>query len=193
VNSSGVLGGLFAGYNWQTGSNIVLGVEGDIEATSLSAKATSFTALPANNAIPAGNATQTDSIPWQGSVRGRLGYAANNALFYITGGLAFGQINTKYTTLPTNTFSLIAGSTSFSGTQAGWTVGGGVEYAFTANWIGRAEYRYTSFGGFKDNIVSAANGAWNGNSAKHQVSENAIRVGIAYKFGAPASAVVAKY
>ena len=190
-NASGVVGGLFAGYNWQTGANIVLGVEGDIEATSLNAKTTTFTTA-AGALIPAGNILASESLPWQGSVRARVGYAAGNALFYVTGGLAVAQINTKYTTLNTNTFELIPGSNSFSSTQAGWTLGGGIEYAFNPSWTLRAEYRYANFGGFKDNITQPG-GAWDGVSAKHQVTENTVRVGIAYKFGAPAAAVVAKY
>ncbi len=144
--------------------------------------------------IPPGNLVASESLPWQGSLRARLGYAAGNALFYVTGGLAVAQINTKYITLPPTPFNIgfAAGANSFSSTQAGWTLGGGVEYAFNANWTARAEYRYTNFGGFTDNIVNAT-GFWNVLGEKHQISENALRVGIAYKFGAPASAVVAKY
>ncbi len=65
---------------------------------------------------------------------------------------------------------------SFNNTLIGWTIGAGVEYAFTNNLIGRAEYRYTDFGsedlasvrGFPDGTLD--------------LSTNDIRLGIAYKF-----------
>jgi outer membrane immunogenic protein len=164
LNGSGVVGGLFAGYNWQM-SNIVLGVEADIEATSIGPKSVAAYS-PAGVLLP-GAYSFSESLPWQGSLRARAGYAAGNALFYVTGGLAFGQINTKYTTIAGGSLGLTpaeAGSASFSSTQAGWTLGAGVEYAFNANWIARAEYRYTRFGGFTDSVAAGVpNAFWAGN------------------------------
>ncbi len=184
LNGSGVVGGLFAGYNWQMSNSIVLGVEGDIEATSISPK--SVAVYNPAGLLAVGAYSYNESLPWQGSLRARAGYAAGNALFYVTGGLALAQINTKYITTG-------VASSSFSGTQAGWTLGAGIEYAFNQNWTLRGEYRYTQFAGSKDNVANAANTFWTGNTFKHSVNENQVRVGIAYKFGAPASAVVAKY
>jgi outer membrane immunogenic protein len=173
--ATGVTGGLFAGFNYQFAGPIVIGIEADIEATSINTNVSTFCAVPGG--CGAGGPFK-ETMPWQGSVRGRLGYAAGPALFYVTGGLAVAQFNTNYGVGP--------GSTSFSGTNAGWTVGGGIEYAFNANWTARVEYRYSQFN-FTDTPAAV------GVSVKHQPSENAVRVGIAYKFGAPASAVVAKY
>ena len=188
LNGSGVLGGLFAGYNWQTGSNIVLGLEGDLEATSIAAKK-SFAYTYGTTAVVIGTAPAKESIPYQGSIRARLGYAAGNVLFYATGGLAFAQFNTKYID--------VLSPSSFSSVKGGWTLGAGVEYAFNNNWTARAEYRYTQFQNFTDNVNTGNTGNpgnfWSGTSVKHSVNESAVRVGIAYKFGAPASAVVAKY
>jgi outer membrane immunogenic protein len=161
-NNAGVVGGGFAGYNWQLSNSIVIGAEADIEGTSI----TSNTVAP----------TISESLPWQGSLRGRLGYAMNNALFYATGGLAFGQIDTRYPGF------------NFSGTQPGWTLGGGIEYAFNNNWFARAEYRYTSFSGFTDTAVVPPTV-----SVKHAPNENAVRFGVGYKFGGPSGSVVAKY
>jgi outer membrane immunogenic protein len=195
-NSAGVLGGLFAGYNWQTNANLVFGVEGDIEATKLKSQASSFTLIAGGVAVPPGNGTANESLPWQGSLRARLGYAAGPALFYLTGGLAVAQINTQYTTLAGNIFANPPGSSSFSSTRVGWTLGAGLEYAFASNWTARAEYRYTDYGNFSDTIVTnaaLANGQWDLTTARHSVNESVVRVGVAYKFGAPVSAVVAKY
>ena len=92
---SGFAGGVQAGYNWQQGGPWVFGVEGDIEATG------------ADDTF----APWKFANPWFGTVRGRVGYALGNVLFYGTGGLAFGELRAT-------TFGL-----SESHTNAGWTAG----------------------------------------------------------------------
>jgi len=90
--------------------------------------------------------------------------------------LAVAQINTKYSALPPG-----VGVDSFSTTRAGWTLGGGLEYAFNANWTVRAEYRYSSFGNFRDTLAATA-ALIPAASARHNLNENAVRLGVAYKF-----------
>ena len=72
---SGLSGGIQGGYNWQSGP-MVYGLEGDLQITG------------ANDTF----APYKFSNPWFGTVRGRIGYAFNNVLFYGTGGLAFGEL-----------------------------------------------------------------------------------------------------
>ncbi len=182
LGASGVVGGLYAGYNYQVSNAFVLGLEVDIDATSISQTSNTNTFQGPNV-----NADK-ESLPWQGSLRGRLGYAISNVLLYATGGLAFAQINTSYTTI-----AAPASQASFSGMRAGWMVGGGLEYAFDTNWIGRFEYRYSKFSPFTDGVPNGIGNGLGGLNVRHSVSENAVRVGIAYTFGAPALAVVAKY
>ena len=112
-NPSGVLGGLQAGYNYQSGQ-LVVGIEGDLQ---LSAAEDTFAAWKFSN-------------PWFGTLRGRLGYAFNNILLYGTGGLAFGTLKVE------------TGGFSESQTSAGWTVGVGAEYAINQNWSAKVEYLY---------------------------------------------------
>jgi outer membrane immunogenic protein len=59
----------------------------------------------------------------------------------------------------------------------GWSVGAGLEYAFSSNFLGRIEYRHTDLGKatFLD---SSINSAEQGNNVKL----DDIRVGLAYKF-----------
>ena len=100
---SGFVGGVQAGYNWQSSpsSPWVFGVEGDIQATG------------ADDTF----APWKFSNPWFGTVRGRAGYAfVNNFLVYATGGLAFGELRAE-------TFGL-----SETHTNAGWTAGVGGEF-----------------------------------------------------------------
>jgi hypothetical protein len=60
---------------------------------------------------------------WLGTARGRIGYAFDRFLPYFTGGAAFGEVKGS-----------VLGFGSFSQTKVGWTVGGGLEYAFVDNW-----------------------------------------------------------
>ena len=73
---SGIAGGGQAGYNWQNGGPWVFGVEGDIQATGAEE---TFAPWKFSN-------------PWFGTLRGRVGYAFDNVLFFGTGGLAFGEL-----------------------------------------------------------------------------------------------------
>ena len=186
VDGSGLLGGVFTGYNYQLNSVIVAGVEGDFEGTSIGGKNHCMIVTSGTPYCPPsfGAQSTSDALPWQGSLRGRLGYAAGNALIYATGGLAFAQINTGYA----GEVGPITGSDSFSRTRTGWTLGAGVDYALNSNWVVRAEYRYSSFGSIKDTLVNAPLGAVYATAGHTSVDENILRIGIAYKFDAPASA-----
>lgn len=174
-NPGGVVGGLHAGYNFQTKA-FVYGVEADIEGANISGSG-----LYSQN----GGAPITDHInnktDWQGSFRGRVGVAANNWLFYGTGGVAWADIKHDYVTG-------IAGPpiTSFSETRTGWTVGAGVEYGISANWRARAEYRYTDYGTLTNNVGAQ----FVGGLQDQKITESAVRGGVSYKWGGP---VVARY
>lgn len=175
TSPSGVVGGAFVGYNLQLGQ-YVAGVEGDAEGTSISKSSGGILG------------TQKTKIPVQGSIRLRLGVAFDRALLYVTGGAAFAGID--------NTYQTFAGFDSIGKTRTGWTVGGGIEYALNPNWTIRAEYRYTDFGSFNDYPVNSFGPIpvlGLGSFVHHHVTENAVRGGVAYKFGAPAAPVVATY
>jgi outer membrane immunogenic protein len=126
----GFVGGGQIGYNYQLGQ-IVLGVEADFQGADLKA-GPSF----AGFGIVGEGKTE-----WFGTVRGRVGYAFDRFLPYITGGLAYG--NVKTTLAPGVT---INGLNSDDNTHTGWTVGAGVEYAFTNNLVGGVEYLYVDLG-----------------------------------------------
>jgi outer membrane immunogenic protein len=121
----GGFGGGYAGFNWQLNS-FVLGVEGDVNAAGIDGSTTNT----------AGNIFRSD-IDAFASVRGRLGLAADRWLFFVTGGWAWADAS--HTQDPTGTTTLpITEDTTLNG----WTLGGGVEYAFTDHVIGRVEYRH---------------------------------------------------
>ena len=171
-----VLGSLFGsngGFGFGTGG--VIGIEGDVDGTS--ARASYL--LPASGVFNSAR----DNI--QGSIRGRLGVAFDRVLFYATGGAAFGDLRNSYTNVVTGAFD------QTSHTRVGYTVGGGVEYAFTNNVSVRAEYRYTDFGSFTDNLANSTGGAVN---VSHRETDNRVQAGVSYKFDTFAAApVVARY
>jgi len=74
----------------------------------------------------------------------RLGYAANNWLFYVKGGGAWAEGSSSGK-------GMLASGTPFDTTssgsiRAGWIVGGGVEWGFAPNWSAMIEYNYLDFG-----------------------------------------------
>src|SRR5438105_10934060 len=80
----GFVGGT-AGYNWQAG-NVVFGVEADGAWADVSASATGAALVPGFGVVTATASSKTDAM---GTVRGRIGYAVNQVLFYGTGGYAW--------------------------------------------------------------------------------------------------------
>ncbi|MGY0572577.1 outer membrane protein [Bradyrhizobium sp. RDM12] len=81
--------------------------------------------------------SRTAHSKWGSSISARLGYAADRALLYVTGGAAFASIETSI---------LFTGiSVGWDGTRVGWTAGAGVDYAFTGNWFTGLEYRYSQY------------------------------------------------
>jgi outer membrane immunogenic protein len=146
----GLFGG-YAGYNWQTG-DFVLGAEGD------------FNGVWNEETFDIGGLGVDVGTDYLASIRGRVGYAVDRGLIFATAGVAFTQMSAE---------ANLGGGLSLDADQSftGWTVGGGFEYAFTDNWIGRLEYRYYDFGsetidGFGD----------------AEITNNTVTAGIAYKF-----------
>jgi outer membrane immunogenic protein len=93
LSPDGIIGGIQAGYNWQT-ANWVYGLEADIQGSSQRdnrACVQTCNPGPAPVIFAAYNAT----LPWFGTVRGRAGYSVGSTLFYATGGFAYGSVKTK--------------------------------------------------------------------------------------------------
>ena len=147
LSPDGFIGGAQAGYNWQA-SNWVFGLEADIQASSQrDNRACVQTCNPF--AAPIIFAAYDATLPWFGTVRGRVGYSAGETLFYATGGYAYGGVKTKIAAA----FLGAPVNVEFSNTRSGWTVGGGIETPFTflvgvlgKNWTAKTEYLYVDLG-----------------------------------------------
>jgi outer membrane immunogenic protein len=135
------VGGGQIGCNWQAaGSNWVFGVEGDADWQRWSTSRTLGATVPP---FVAGDTFDARS-DWQASARGRIGYAFDRTLFYVTGGAAFTNIKVGSNFIATGIFPATVASDSK--TLFGATLGGGLEYAFTNNWSVGVEGRYTWYG-----------------------------------------------
>jgi outer membrane immunogenic protein len=163
----GFIAGGHIGYNWQSGQ-FVFGIEGDVDATGL--KGDSDFSYYDQFYGTLGFKSQ-----WQASVRLRAGYAINTTLLYVTGGVAFAGGKMTEELYDDALQDPYVGTVTDSQTHVGWTFGGGIERAFSPNWIGRLEARYTDFGSktYTVNDGETVSASWT------QVS---VTGGISYKF-----------
>ncbi len=195
LNLNGAIAGGQAGYNWQLDSRWVVGLEGDIQWSGQKGDAGFLCATPGaignactpgNTALPAGftgtSLSLEQKLTWFGTLRGRLGVTVTpDVLVYATGGLAFGEIKTSGT-LTGATILINTASTGFSNseTNAGWTVGAGLEAHLGGNWTGKVEYLYMDLGSVSGSVTNTAANVRAAYSSK--VTDNIVRAGLNYKF-----------
>lgn len=155
--SGGMVGGTL-GYNWQY-NQAVFGLEGDLDWTNLKGSGGG-----AGCPVAPGGTCQTRN-DWLGTVRGRIGYAFDRFLPYATGGLAVGDVKARPST---------GGSTST--TNAGWTVGAGLEVALSGPLTAKVEYLYADLGN------ASCGAAVCGAAANMNFHTNIVRAGLNYRF-----------
>jgi outer membrane immunogenic protein len=138
IGDVGVIAGVHAGFNYQTG-RWVFGIEADYSGTTLD---TNQSVIP----LPSTVSSKLDSL---GTVRGRVGYVFDNVLLvYGTGGWAFGHVKNRASYEQDPVFTV-----SESLTKYGWTAGGGADWAFMKNWIARVEVLYVDLGTSTTNLA----------------------------------------
>ncbi len=179
MKTKGGFGGLQAGYNWQFDNNVVLGAEADISFGSIS-KSWQDKDYNSIHSPYYGK----DKVGTHGTIRARLGYAADRFMPYVTGGLAIAEtkhsLGCSKSISPTTTGCGTEFETSKSKTKVGFAVGAGVEYALTNNWTLKTEYLYTDLGKTK---VTLTDPNWPDKAErKFKMHTNEIRVGVNYKF-----------
>jgi outer membrane immunogenic protein len=188
-NENGVFGGGQIGVNWTFATSWLLGVEADISGADLTGTTSNCTAT--------GCASSNGKIDELGTVRGRLGFIWNNALFYGTGGWAWSHSSTDRTVT-----CVVAGggicpggpspspltgmSATASGSQGGWVAGGGIEYMFAPHWTAKIEYLHYEFDNVDRNFTYPGFPL----AFRHNVSDSSndtVRVGVNYlfNFGGP--------
>jgi outer membrane immunogenic protein len=163
--NGGVFGGT-AGAQIQSG-HVVIGFETDIDWAGMKGSATFVPTIGGAPIVGApGAINATSNIDWEATARARIGYAQQNWLFYVTGGLA--MLGTKSSFIPPLGISCgTYGIANCSGTnkQIGAALGGGFEYGITQNVSAKLEYLYIT-------------------AASLDISHHSeIRAGLNYRFG----------
>ena len=168
--SGGLLGG-HLGYNWQMGQ-WVFGLEGGITKTWLDSSNNVSPFFPVND-------RWSSKVSWIGTITPRLGYAFGNILLYGKGGWAIARVNDYVN----DTVDFV----DFNTTRSGWTLGAGIEYMFTPNWILGVEYNHYDFGSANVTASSTpiAGGAtfFPGTNHDFKVTVDAVQGRLSYKFG----------
>jgi outer membrane immunogenic protein len=202
-----VLGGQ-AGFNWQVAPSIVLGIEGDWQWTSQRGSTVNSTPAATSvgffgagaNGFGYDLATQ-HKLTQIATARARGGVVVQNALWYVTGGAAWGTIKDSYAFTGTanplifppalQPGPFLNSAAGFSASKWGWTLGAGVETRLGGGWSAKLEYLYVDLGYITDRFPIAINPAFgpafsNGGSANatstYHVTDNIIRAGVNYRF-----------
>lgn len=173
LNQSGAVGGFEAGYNWQLGTNWLVGLEADLSLSGLSGQASGTSVLQTAGSFTQSINAQT-STDWYGTVRGRLGWLATpDLMLFGTGGFAYGRVvdsvNYTFNGAPGVSFPETASGFSFSctsnipcflgsssGIRTGWTAGAGAEWRLAQNWSAKIEYEFVDLGNDTVRVTAAA-------------------------------------
>src|SRR5579863_4393162 len=159
--------GLQIGYNRMLANRVVIGVEADASVSSFP----NYFGNRIGNTVPVLGNTESysDNVFSSGTVRGRIGYAPGNWLFYATGGFAWTSEQFLLTTAN--------GTDSANQQRVGWAAGAGVEGPLIPHWTVKAEYLFTGYGNKSINFLSS------GQQFTSNFSEQEVRVGLNYHFG----------
>ncbi|AQX18156.1 MULTISPECIES: outer membrane protein [Bartonella] len=185
---SGVVGGLYTGLNININNGFVLGFDTDINWSG--AKDTKVIDIIASLKADNNKKSQIDfdikqslQQKWLSAIRGRIGFSFDRVMPYIAGGISVTKLQSTYLKffVPSKNNSLTRSSlektppvlsTSNSKIMNGYTIGGGLDFAITDNFILRAEYNYSDFG--KKEFVN--------NNMNVSYKSNAFYFGVACKF-----------
>jgi outer membrane immunogenic protein len=223
---TGLTGGVQAGFNWQFGA-MVFGIEADINARGRGGRdrgagvaVLQQNAFDNEDLVLAHSSRGSGGSNWFGTIRPRLGVAMDRTLLYVTGGLAYGGNRrggdsfTLFLDQPPKN-QLLEGDEIYAtyartgrrSSNWGWTLGAGVEHAFTNNWTMKLEYLYVdldrgrrnaeytlvdsgNLGGIQGGAAIAQNLAFRGGSSRSADKFHVVRVGFNWKFGGPAAPVM---
>jgi outer membrane immunogenic protein len=161
-SGAGFVGGVQAGYNLQS-DVLISGIEADIQYSGMGSSVNwgpySFLGVSSKS-----------QAEYFGTLRVRGGFTVDRTFFLVTGGLAYGSLNS----------SPIGGATQLN---LGYALGGGAEYAFTDHWTAKVEALYVNLGAGNAKTIYVANA---GNiypiSATKGSGATLVRVGVNYKF-----------
>jgi len=171
----GVIFGGHAGFNYQTGINLVAGIEASFHWSDVSGdKKNVFPNVPI---VSSGTTKYETKLRWFGTVTPKVGFAISNFLPYVKGGFAFGRLKSTLTSNNSvlGTHRFVDGSD-----HVGWTAGGGIDYAL-GHWIFGVEYNYYDFGTQHLGGTVSPNTTWP-LDYKLRSTVNDVMMRVSYKF-----------
>ena len=180
-DSAGLLGGAQIGYNYQMGGALI-GLEADFAFSDIQDDETVVT----NFVTEATNVANVD-LNWLATVRARAGLlATEQVLLFVTGGVAFGEVDAGWTLTAPGSNDFFRGSASE--TNVGWTAGAGIEFT-PAQFLGhqnvsfRADALYFDLGEVDFTTTGAGNTAGRGTfDGEADVSGWVARFGVNVRF-----------
>jgi outer membrane immunogenic protein len=184
VTFSGALAGGTLGYNLQTASPAVWGVEVDLVHTGMKASVPTILAPtvivdPNTGAVTVTPPAPVSCVPdcevkvsWLSTARLRFGYAFDNILPYVTAGVSMTRLYAGTTGAPA-VASLPLGTQSKN--NLSWTVGGGVEFVIVGPWRAKLEYLYVDLDGFSCDLSCG------GSTLSNNLRANIFRAGLNYR------------
>jgi opacity protein-like surface antigen len=204
IDPLGFVGGAQLGYNLQFGHSL-LGIESELDYLHLLGAANSGAVR-----YPAGGSgffngpfrlnqfviSSYADADWLMTLRPRIGFTANNWLFYLTGGLALTKLQGQFLFTDGNARGAVTGAVQEANVntfRAGYAFGGGVETALTDRLSVKAEYLRVQFDDVVAHQVSSnfASGFTPPSSQSFtqsmKLSANLVRLGLNYRFGAAAT------
>lgn len=166
---NGFVGGGQVGFNIQVNPWLVIGIEGDASWTDVKGTAPCLVVFACST-----------KVDWMATATGRLGFARDRLMVYVKGGGAWAESKHSLVLgLSPDSFSADA-----SKTRMGWTVGTGVEYAFSGNWSAKVEYNFMDFG--SDTLGSTLHSGTKsapGPDVDINQQIHVVKFGLNYRFG----------
>jgi outer membrane immunogenic protein len=185
--------GPYLGYNWQLGSQWVVGFEEDWGwadgRNSLNGAFYPGGHLGFISGAP--DSSFSVKTTWDGSIRGRVGFLATpGVLVYATGGATWMRVEAT-SACPTGVGQACSPGGAIpiaitnSATRLGWTIGGGLEAHLLGNWLARGEYRYADYGTWGNTDLRTFVGAQAALVVGYAVrlQTHTAMFGLAYKLG----------
>lgn len=176
--TGGFVGGGQVGYNHHLSQHFVLGVETDAQWSGITAQNESGVLETGYGGVSNNNRT---TLNWFGTTRVRFGFAQREMLAYLTGGVAYGEM--EHRAMQGQDGGLFGNAAAH--TRAGWAAGAGADYAMTADLSLRAEYLYVSLAGLSGSAYGFVfpGAPLMGQFSTGSVTNNIMRVGVNWKFG----------
>jgi outer membrane immunogenic protein len=171
-NPNGFQGGLHGGFNWQI-TPWVWGVEGELGFLSWASSAQYGPYIGVRSAADSVAHTSNGAFA---VLAGRVGFTFNNILLFAKAGGIFTTVKNSFTDTDPIGTTLVAGTDTAN--RNGWTVGAGLEYAWSVHWSSRVEYAHYDFGNVSHTALAAFGTPY---TFRHSLTADSVRIGVTFR------------